>query len=127
VRRADDVPDVRVTLYDITDQPNEQPTSAQLTKLVLPLPRTPLDEWSTVSLDLSDVVNATYDGQRAEAALISIVAPPGNNRVDIDGVRVYEWRHLAELPADVWMPADALVSDEPVDVPLQVHGCSPTR
>jgi hypothetical protein len=127
LRRADDVPEVRVTLYDITDRPNEVPTSLELTKVELALPRTDLDEWRTATLDLSEVINASYDGHRAEAALISIVAPPGVNRVDIDEVHVYEWRRLAELPAGVWMPADALASAAHVDVPLLVHGCSPAR
>ena len=127
LRRADDIPEVRVTLYDITDLPNEEPSSLELTKVELPLPRTALDEWRTATLDLSEVINASYDGHRAEAALISIIAPPGDNRVDIDEVRVYEWRRLAELPTGVWMPADALTSAAHVDVPLQVHGCSPAR
>jgi hypothetical protein len=91
------------------------------------LPITPDGEWTTVTVDVSDLVNATYDGIRPEAVMLYVVAPAGDNRLDIDQVHLFEWRPLVDLPTGVWMPADAISAESAVDVRLQVFGCSPSR
>ncbi|MBI4936228.1 MAG: CapA family protein [Actinobacteria bacterium] len=121
-------PRLELVLYDVNDtDPTVEPSSTELHQADVDLPITPSGEWTTVTVDVSDLINATYDGVRPEAAMLYVVAPAGDNRLDIDDVHLFEWRHLTDLPTDVWMPADALAADVEVDVPLQVHGCSPSR
>ncbi|MDO8364976.1 MAG: CapA family protein [Actinomycetota bacterium] len=109
VRRSDAAPLVRVVLYDVNDSdPTVEPSSTVLHQAELSLPATDRDTWQEVSIEITDVVNAEFDGVRADAVMIYVVAPAGDNRVDIDNVRLYEWRAAGELPPDVWVPADAV-------------------
>jgi poly-gamma-glutamate capsule biosynthesis protein CapA/YwtB (metallophosphatase superfamily) len=128
IRRDGRKPRLDLVLYDVNDtDPTVEPFSTELHRAEVELPITPGGEWTTVTVDISELVNATYDGIRPEAALLSVVAPAGDNRLDVDNVRLYEWRRLSDLPRDAWMPADALRSDSLADVSLQVLGCSPAR
>jgi hypothetical protein len=126
VRRSGDAPIVRLVLYDVNDtDPTVEPSSTVLHEADVEVPITREDLWRTVSLDISDLVNAEYGGVRPEAALVYVGAPAGDSRIDIDDVRLYEWRDPTDLPAGMWMPADALLAGEDVDVTMSVHGCSP--
>jgi poly-gamma-glutamate capsule biosynthesis protein CapA/YwtB (metallophosphatase superfamily) len=135
VRRDGARPRVRVVLYDVNDtDPTVEPSSTVLHQADLVLPATADGEWQTASLDLSELLNNTYDGVRPEAAMVYVISRPGDNRLDIDNVRLYEWRTIADLPEGMWMPADALSIPTPadgrtatdVDVALDVHGCTPS-
>jgi poly-gamma-glutamate capsule biosynthesis protein CapA/YwtB (metallophosphatase superfamily) len=135
VRRDGARPRLRVVLYDVNDaDPTVEPSSTVIHEANLDLPATADGEWQTATLDLSDVVTSTYDGVRPEAVMIYVISRPGDNRLDIDNVRLYEWRTIADLPEGMWMPADALSIPAPadgatatdVDVTLDVHGCTPS-
>ncbi len=127
VRRNGDPPKIKIVLYDVNDtDPTEEPSSTVLHQATIDVPFTREDTWRTVSLDVSDLINTEYAGIRPEAVLVYFSAPAGDSRIDLDNVRLYEWRSLADLPDGMWMPADALAADDGRDVTMAVHGCSPT-
>ena len=124
VRREGTAPDLVVTLFDVNDtDPTVDPESVELHEERLAVPETPPGEWATAAVDVSEVISARYDGGRPEALLLYVVAPGGDSRIDIDDVRLLEWRSLGELPAGVWLPADALRGEPGAELALDQRGC----
>jgi poly-gamma-glutamate capsule biosynthesis protein CapA/YwtB (metallophosphatase superfamily) len=90
IRRDGRKPRLELVLYDVNDtDPTVEPSSTELHQADVELPVTPDGEWTTVTVDVSDLVNATYDSIRPEAAMLSVVAPAGDNRLDIDQVHLH--------------------------------------
>jgi len=63
VRRLGEPPVIRLTLFDVNDtDPTVEPSSVAIHEAEIPVPGTPEDEWTTVYIDLTDVINARYGG-----------------------------------------------------------------
>lgn len=124
VRRSDDQATIKVVLYDVNDtDPTVEPSSTTLHEATVDLPLTERDEWRTVEIDLSELINAEFDGVRAEAILVYVSAPPGDNRIDIDDVQLIEWRRVDELPEGVWVAGEHLRSSADGDAEFDVLRC----
>lgn len=124
VRREGRAPDLIVTLFDVNDtDPTVDPESVELHEERVAVPETTAGEWATATVDLTDVVSARYDGVRPEALLLYVVAPAGDSRIDVDDVRLLEWRSFGELPAGAWVPADALRGEPGAELALDQRGC----
>lgn len=122
--RSDEGASVRVVLYDVNDtDPTVEPTSVTLHEATIPLPLATKGEWHTLTVDLTDVFNVEFDGVRADAVLVYIVAPAGDDRLDIDDVRLFEWRPAADMPEAAWAAADALMVPNDADASFDVFGC----
>lgn len=116
--------DLVAVLYDVNDtDPTVDPESVELHRERVPLPDSALDAWATVSVDLTEVIDRTYGGVRPEALLLYVVAPSGSE-IDVDGLRLLEWRSLADLPVGAWVVADALRSAPETEVVLGRTGCT---
>lgn len=122
--RMEEPGEIRLVLYDVNDtNPTVEPTSTALHQATVPLPRATIGEWHTLTVDLAEVLNAEFNGVRPEALLLYVAAPPGGNRLDIDNVRLYEWRSVADLPPGVWSSADAIRAGITGDATFDVLGC----
>ena len=61
---------------------------------------------------------------RAEALLLYVVSPSGGGTVDVDNVRLLEWRAASDLPAGAWVEADAVQAKAGIAAGLKRRDCS---
>jgi hypothetical protein len=90
----------------------------------LDLPPTDSADWRDVDIDVSTLVNAKVGSVRPNAVLLYIDVPRGSPRLDIDDVRLMEWRDVRGLPDGVWLAADALRGAPRATVTVEQTGCT---
>ncbi len=125
LRRDGSPPNIVVTLFDVHDtDPTVDPSSIEIHEEAVAVPRSGLGEWHTVSVDLTQVIQRRYGGVRAEALLLYVVSPSGGGTVDVDNVRLLEWRAASDLPAGAWVEADAVQAKAGIAAGLERRDCS---
>jgi poly-gamma-glutamate capsule biosynthesis protein CapA/YwtB (metallophosphatase superfamily) len=116
---------LRVGAYDVNDtDPTTEPVSTLIheTEIALPLPDSA--EWQSVDVDVSDVVNTMFGKIRPNAVLVSVVVPTASPVLDLDEIKLIEWRDTAGIPAGVWMPADAVRGVAGTSITVAESGCA---
>jgi hypothetical protein len=124
VRRVGPPAELLIRLYDVNDtDPTVDPESVELHADRVALPDSAEGEWQRVAVDVTQLISNRYVGVRPEALLLSVVTPDDGSEIDIDEVRLLEWRPLAELPDGAWIEADAVRGDPSSEVVLRRRGC----
>ncbi|MEP7048555.1 MAG: hypothetical protein ABI949_17825 [Ilumatobacteraceae bacterium] len=80
--------------------------------------------WRDLDLDLTAIVNARVNSTRPNAVLLYFIVPRGSPRLDIDDIRLMEWRDTSAVPGDVWVPADALRGTARIETTVEQSGCA---
>jgi hypothetical protein len=122
---------LRIAVYDVDDtDPTTEPVSTLLHETSVPLPVPDSADWRDLDVDVSSIINDEVGPVRPNAVLVYIDVPSGSPRLDIDEVRLLEWRDMRAVPEGVWMPADAVRSPAPAtptaanaEITLQQSGC----
>ncbi len=79
--------------------------------------------WQDIDLDVTATVNAVVEGIRPNAVLVYVVVPRGSPELDIDDVRLMEWRRLSPGADGLWVPADALRGTPRTQISVEQSGC----
>lgn len=116
---------LRIAVYDVDDtDPTTEPVSTLLHETPIGLEVDKTSEWHDIDLDVTTIMSALDGKVRPNAVLLYVEVPRGSPRIDIDEMRLMEWRDLHDVPADVWVPADAVRGSPGGTVSLQQSGCS---
>jgi poly-gamma-glutamate capsule biosynthesis protein CapA/YwtB (metallophosphatase superfamily) len=124
IRRAGTAsPEFHVDRYLGEDaDPTSDPSSTVLSEGKVTLPIGEIGDWEHVELDVSGLVNAPDADTWATAIMPSFVLPPGSSSVDLDDVRVLEWRPMPAV-AGLWAPADVVRGEPGTPVRLTISTC----
>ncbi|MCU0260646.1 MAG: CapA family protein, partial [Ilumatobacteraceae bacterium] len=109
-------PTVKLIAYGVDDR---------LREVELPLDVPPDGRWHALGVDLTDVIEG--DGERAEWVLFQVDVPEGEGEIDLDDVRLIEWRRPDPVLAEQWMAADAVRGEPGAVVVLTTSGCPDPR
>jgi poly-gamma-glutamate capsule biosynthesis protein CapA/YwtB (metallophosphatase superfamily) len=116
---------LRVAVYDVDDtDPTTEPVSTLIHQTDVPLAVKDSKDWRDLDLDLTTLLNARVGSVRPNAVLLYIIVPRGSPRLDIDDVRLMEWRDTSGVPDQVWVPADALRGTPRSEVTVEESGCA---
>lgn len=114
-----------VRRYRVEDaDPTADPTSDELSEGQLELPLRSIGSWESLHLDISGLVNADDVDRWANAVLMWLEVPPGGGDVEIDDVRLYEWRAPSAAMIGLWHAADAVRGAPGEVVTLTVSRCT---
>jgi hypothetical protein len=115
---------LRIAVYDVNDtDPTTEPVSTLIRETSLPLEVVDSSEWRQLDFDVTEAVNTPIDGARPNAVLIYLELPAGSPSLDVDDGRLVEWRDLALVPDDQWVPADAMRAVPEARVTVDQSGC----
>ena len=115
----------RLAAYDVDDtDPTTEPVSTLMHQTSVDLPLQDSLEWRDVDIDVSSIINAKVGSVRPNAVLLYIDVPRGSPRLDIDDVRLLEWRDVRGVPDGIWLAADALRGEPRAAVTLEQTGCA---
>ena len=116
---------LRIAVYDVDDtDPTTEPVSTLLHETPIPLSVKKSTQWTDLDIDVTSELSAPEAGVRPNAALLYVELPRGSARIDIDEMRLMEWRDLSAVPANVWVAADALRGAPAATIDLEQSGCS---
>ncbi len=116
---------LRVVVYDVDDtDPTTEPVSTLLHESSLPLSVRDSTEWRDLDLDVTSTLNEHFSSLRPNAVLLYVVVPRESPRLDIDDVRLIEWRNTQDIPDGVWVQADALRGTPRTEVTVEQSGCA---
>ena len=116
---------LRVAAYDVDDtDPTTEPVSTLIHETEVNLPLHDSPDWRDVDVDLSSLINAKVGSVRPNAVLLHVIVPKGSPRLDIDDVRLMEWRDLRGVPDGIWLAADALRGSPRAEVTVEQSGCT---
>ena len=116
---------LRVAAYDVDDtDPTTEPVSTLIHETEVNLPPQDSPDWRDVDIDLSSLINAKVGSVRPNAVLVYIIVPKGSPPLDIDDVRLMEWRDLRGVPDGVWLAADAVRGSPRAEVTVEQSGCT---
>jgi hypothetical protein len=89
----------------------------------MPLTVPDSDAWQDLDLDVSATVNALVGRVRPNAVLVYVIVPRGSPELDIDDVRLMEWRRPLAGADGLWVPADALRGTPRAQITVEQSGC----
>jgi poly-gamma-glutamate capsule biosynthesis protein CapA/YwtB (metallophosphatase superfamily) len=116
---------LRVAAYEVDDtDPTTEPESTLLKETSLPLAVPDSIDWRDIDIDVTSILNEQVGGVRANAVLVYVVVPRESPELDIDDVRLMEWRSPLPAADGVWMPADALRGTPRAQVSVEQSGCA---
>lgn len=116
---------LRVVVYDVDDtDPTTEPVSTLLHETSLPLSVGDSTEWRDLDVDISSILNEQVGSLRPNAVLLYVVVPRESPRLDIDDVRLVEWRTTRDVPDGVWLQADGLRGAPRAEVTVEQSGCT---
>jgi poly-gamma-glutamate capsule biosynthesis protein CapA/YwtB (metallophosphatase superfamily) len=124
--RGEEVVDatLRIVVYDVNDtDPTTEPVSTLLHETSQPLPVRTSPDWQDVDIDVTATVNAVVGRLRPNAVLVYVVVPRGSPELDIDDVRLIEWRAPLAGADGVWVPADAVRGTPRGQISVEQSGC----
>ena len=117
---------MRVAVYDVDDtDPTTEPVSTLLHQTTVPLAVPDSKEWTDVDVDVSSLVNQDVGALRPNAVLLYISLPKGSADLDVDDLRLTEWRDVSKIPGDVWIAADDLRGAPGATLTIEQSGCPP--
>ena len=93
------------------------------TSVPLPLPVQSSSDWQDLDLDVTATVNAVVGTVRPNAVLVYVVVPSKSPELDIDDVRLMEWRRPLATADGLWVPADALRGKPRAQITVEQSGC----
>ncbi|MEP7201919.1 MAG: CapA family protein [Ilumatobacteraceae bacterium] len=115
---------LKVAVYDVDDtDPTTEPKSTLLNQTSVPLTVHDSTGWRDLEVDLSTVLNKESGSLRPNAVLPYVIVPRGSPGLDIDDVRLMEWRDLRDIGGGVWMQADALRGPPNTEITVEQSGC----
>jgi hypothetical protein len=115
---------LKIAVYDVNDtDPTTEPVSTLMEEISLPLHVPDSADWRDLDVDISAIVNAPVGGLRPNAVLVYVIVPTGSPQLDIDDVRLMEWRRPLPGADGVWVPADALRGTPRALVSDEQSGC----
>src|SRR3954447_1258394 len=119
---------MRLAVYDVDDtDPTTEPVSTLLDQTTVPLAVAGSTEWTDLDMDVSSLVNQKVGSLRPNAVLLYISVPKGSTALDVDDVRLTEWRDLSLVPGGVWIAADDLRGSPGATISVEQSGCPPPR
>jgi poly-gamma-glutamate capsule biosynthesis protein CapA/YwtB (metallophosphatase superfamily) len=124
--RGEEVVDatLRIVVYDVNDtDPTTEPVSTLLHETSLPLPVPDSPDWQDLDIDVTATVNAVVGRLRPNAVLVYVIVPSGSPELDIDDVRLIEWRKPLSGADGVWVPADELRGTPRAQISIEQSGC----
>ena len=80
-------------------------------------------DWRDLEVDLSAILNERSGSLRPNAVLPYVVVPRESPRLDIDDVRLMEWRDSLDIAGGVWVQADALRGLPNTEITVEETGC----
>ena len=83
-------------------------------------------DWQDLEVDVTSDINDKVGQVRPNAVLLYVESARKSSRLDIDDVRLMEWRDPSGLPDGVWMPADAVRAEPNDEITLRLpqSGCA---
>src|SRR4051794_16315496 len=119
---------MRLAVYDVDDtDPTTEPVSTLLHQTTVPLAVSDITKWTDLDMDVSTFVNQKVGSLRPNAVLLYISVPKGSTALDVDDVRLTEWRDLSLVPGGVWIAADDLRGSPGATISVEQSGCPPPR
>jgi hypothetical protein len=116
---------LRIVVYDVDDtDPTTEPESTLLKETSLPLVVPDSTDWRDVDIDVTSTVNEQVGGTRGNAVLVYVIVPRDSPELDIDDVRLMEWRSPLPAADGVWTPADALRGTPRARISVEQSGCA---
>jgi hypothetical protein len=116
---------LRTAAYDVDDtDPTTEPESTLLKETSMPLAVPDSIDWRDLDIDVTSIVNEKVGGVRANAVLVYVIVPRESPELDIDDVRLMEWRSPLPAADGVWMPADSLRGTPRAQVSVEQSGCA---
>jgi hypothetical protein len=115
---------LKVAVYDVDDtDPTTEPESTLLKETSVPLVISDSVDWLDLEVDLSSMLNERSGSLRPNAVLPYVIVPRESPRLDIDDVRLMEWRDSPGIEGGVWVPADALRGAANTEITVEQSGC----
>ncbi|HZX53246.1 MAG TPA: hypothetical protein VFE86_01125, partial [Ilumatobacteraceae bacterium] len=105
--------------------PTTEPVSTLLDQTTVPLAVAGSTEWTDLDMDVSSLVNQKVGSLRPNAVLLYISVPKGSTVLDVDDVRLTEWRDVSTMPLGVWIAADDLRGSPGATMSVEQSGCRP--
>ena len=119
---------MKVAAYDVDDtDPTTEPVSTLLHQTAVPLAVPDSTQWTDVDVDVSSLVNQEVGSVRPNAVLLYINVPRGSKALDVDDVRLTEWRNMSAIPGGVWIAADGLRGAPGANMTVEQSGCGAPR
>ena len=115
---------LRVATYDVDDtDPTTEPVSTLLREYTIALAVPDSDEWTETTVDVTTTLDRVVGQLRPNAVLLYVDVPRKSSRLDIDDVRLMEWRDVREVPDGVWAPAVAARGTAGAELTVEQSGC----
>ncbi len=115
---------LKLAVYDVDDtDPTTEPESTLLKDASVPLLVRDSTDWRDVEVDLSAILNERSGALRPNAVLPYVIVPRGSLPLDIDEVRLMEWRDSPDIAGGVWVQADALRGSPNAEITVEQSGC----
>jgi len=119
---------MKVAAYDVDDtDPTTEPVSTLLHQTTVPLAVPDSTEWTDADVDVSSLINQEVGSVRPNAVLLYINVPRGSEALDVDDVRLTEWRNVSAIPGGVWIAADGLRGAPGANMTVEQSGCGAPR
>ena len=116
---------LRLATYDVDDSdPTTEPVSTLLHQTTVPLAVPDSSGWTDVDVDVSSLVDHDVGKLRPNAVLLYINLPRGSKALDVDDVRLTEWRDVSAIPGGVWIAADSLRGEPGATMTVEQSGCT---
>jgi poly-gamma-glutamate capsule biosynthesis protein CapA/YwtB (metallophosphatase superfamily) len=121
-RIGGETPSVRLAVYPDAGEDNPDEPAQVLIESELTLTGT-LRDWTESSFEVTPQLTNEVNGERPSGMLVYVDNPPGPGELDVDDVRLIEWRsHSRELLGE-WAPLDAVRTAPNTTVRLVLSGC----
>ena len=116
---------LRIVAYDVNDtDPTTEPESTMLKETSLPLPVQDSTDWRDLDIDVTAIINEQVGQLRPNAVLVYVIVPRTSTGLDIDEVRLIEWRRPLAAANGLWIAADALRGPPRAQVEVEQSGCT---
>jgi poly-gamma-glutamate capsule biosynthesis protein CapA/YwtB (metallophosphatase superfamily) len=115
---------LKIAAYDVDDtDPTTEPESTLLKETSLPLHVEDSTDWKDLDIDVTSIINEQIGRLRPNAVLVYVIVPRKSPELDIDDMRLIEWRRPLAAADGLWTPADALRGTPRAQVTVEQSGC----
>jgi poly-gamma-glutamate capsule biosynthesis protein CapA/YwtB (metallophosphatase superfamily) len=125
-RRGGKSPTIELAMYRMADEDGtKDPETIRLRGLELPVDVPDDGRWHRISLALESNVFEPVDGQPVDGVGLTLTYPPAfRASLDVDDLRLMEWRSAPAGEIPIWSEVDALRSDRARSLTVPTVDCA---
>ncbi len=115
-------PSVRLAVYPDAGEDNPDEPAQVLLESEVTITGV-LSDWTESSFEVTPQLTNEVNGERPSGMLVYVDNPPGPGQLDVDDVRLIEWRRYGRELLGEWVPLDAVRATPNTTVRLTLSGC----